>query len=344
MPLRFAFQHLFGSQPRLAPADRTGIALATCTLVALALVPAWASGYAVLATRDAVILAIFALSYDLLWGRAHTLSLGHGMFFGLGAYALAITNTAYGWSSLGGLAAGLAVALLVAVVLGYFLLYAGVRLHFFAVMTLAALLITGQVATSWSALTGGDVGILGIPGIQLNVLGAQLDLSGPLASYFFALCALAVTLLVLWLACRGNYGKVLAAVGTNELRAKTLGYDTSFHLLVVYAASAAIAAFSGGLFAAATGVVATDIFAFFLSTEVVLWVAIGGRGSFIGPVIATILLTRFRQQVSSYSTDLWPLIVGVLMLVLVLYLPDGVRGLRLRFTRWRAPLARQSSP
>jgi ABC-type branched-subunit amino acid transport system permease subunit len=307
---------MFG-QPPLNGIDRRFLAGAAVGVLLLLLMPLWSSNYALLALRDALVLAIFALSYDFLWGKAHTLSMGHGLFFGFGAYALAITNTAHGWPPFAGLLLGIAVAAAAALLLGWFLIYAGVRLHFFAIITMACLLIAGQLATSWSALTAGDVGILGIEGFTESDLG----------SYFFSVALLLVVLAGLWLACRGNYGKVLAAIGTNELRATSLGYDTSWQLLVAFMVSAAVAALSGAVFAAANGVVAPDMFSFLLSTEVILWVAVGGRGTLLGPVIATVLLTRMRQEISSYSTEFWPLIVGTAMLALVLFLPNGLRDL-----------------
>jgi branched-chain amino acid transport system permease protein len=321
------FESLFLSQPPIGGDDRQFLVLTAVGLALLLVLPMWTSSYTLLATRDALVLGIFALSYDFLWGKSHTLSLGHGVFFGIGAYGLAITNTTYGWSPGAGILIGVVAASSFALLLGYFLIYAGVRLHFFAIITMAVVLIVGQVATSWSSLTAGDVGILGIAGLKFESLGSFGDFTGDHASYFLSIVILAICLLGFWAACRGNYGKVLVAIGTNELRAKTLGYDASLYLLIAFVVSAAVAAFSGAIFAAYSGVIAPDVFSFLLSTEVILWVAIGGRGTLIGPVIATVLLTRFRQEISSYSTDLWPLIVGAVMLAFIIFLPGGVRDI-----------------
>lgn len=323
----FSFRLLFLEQPSLCQKDRTFLFASLIGLLIVALVPFVSSSYAMTATRDALILAIFALSYDLIWGKAFTLTLGHAVFFGLGAYGMAIATTRLGWSPLEGILLGMVVAGMVAAVVGYFLLYAGVRLHFFAIMTLAMLLIARQLATSWQSVTGGDVGILGVPPLKLAVGGYELDLSGEVASYYTALGFLALTLLLLWAGLRGNYGKVLAAIGMNEFRAKHCGYKTSFHLLAVFGVSAVLAGFAGALYATLSGVVAPDLFSILLSTEVILWVAIGGKGSLLGAAVATILFTRLQQEVSSYSTELWPLFLGVLFLFCVLALPQGVPGL-----------------
>ena len=315
------------SQPRTTTAERRSLLGGALLVLALCSIPWLVSSYATTALRDALILAIFAVSYDLLWGKAMVLTLGHAVFFGVGAYGVAIATTQLEWSWLQGLWLGTAAAVLLAASVGILLLYAGVRLHFFAIITMAILLITRQLATSWQSVTGGDVGILGIPGIRIDLPGGSLDLSDERSSYLLALAALVLVLLGVWGLVRTRYGLVLASIGMNEFRAKHCGFDTSWHLVLVFTLSAALAAFSGALYAGMAGVVAPDLFSILLSTEVILWVAVGGRGTLLGPVLAAVFFTRVQQEVSSYSTDLWPLILGVLFLVCVLALPHGLVGL-----------------
>lgn len=315
------------SQPRTTPAEKRTLLFGALLVLALGSVPWLLSSYASTALRDALILAIFAVSYDLLWGKAMVLTLGHAVFFGIGAYGVAIATTQLQWSWLQGVGLGMGAAVLLAASVGYLLLYAGVRLHFFAIITMAVLLITRQLATSWQSVTGGDVGILGIPGIRIDFPGWALELSDERSSYLLALVALVLVLLLVWCLVRTRYGLVLAAIGMNEFRAKHCGFDTSWHLVFVFTLSGALAAFSGALYAGTAGVVAPDLFSILMSTEVILWVAVGGRGTLIGPVIAAVFFTRVQQEVSSFSTDLWPLILGVLFLVCVLALPQGFVGL-----------------
>lgn len=324
--IAFAFRLLF-AQPRLGARERLGVLVALAALALLTLYPAIGSEYRVGQLRDGLLLAIFALSLDYLWGRAHTLVLGHALFFGVGAYGMAIATTKLGWSTAGGLGLGMLVASVLAAAAGYFLLFAGVRLHFFAVLTMAMSLIATQVAVSWSAVTGGDVGILGVPPIEFSLLGLTYSGGNGTASYYGALVAVFAVMLLLWLACRGPYGRILEAVGTNENRARTLGYNTALHLLIAFTVSAAVAALAGALFASASGVVAPDLLGVLVSTEVMVWVAIGGRGTLIGPVLATLLVTQVSHAVSSFSTSLWPLILGVLFLLVVFGLPNGLASL-----------------
>lgn len=303
-------------QPALTRREHHALILAAALVLGLAIWPQVASGYGVTRMRDALILALFALSLDFLWGRAHLLILGHGLSFGLGAYAVAVATTLLGWGIGAGIALGIALAGAVAAGLGYFLIHGGVRLHFFAIMTTAALMIAGQIAASWSSVTGGDVGILGVPGWGT-----------PAFTYYTVLALLALALAGVWALVRGPYGLVLAAIGTNEGRAKALGHDSARHLVLAYAGGASLAGLAGGLFATTSGVVAPDMFAPMLSTEVLVWVAIGGRGSLLGPAAAAVLVHHLSLTVSSYSTSLWPLMLGALFLVLVFALPGGISGL-----------------
>jgi len=323
----FTACRLLFAQPRLGGREKLGVLVALVTLALLIVTPFAASEYRLAQLRDALLLALLAISLDYLWGRAHTLVLGHALFFGLGAYGMAIATMKLGLSTGAGIVLGIALASALATISGYFLLFAGVRLHFFAVMTMAMSLIANQVAVSWSSVTGGDVGILGIPPIEFTLLGLRYSTAGDLESYYGALAVATMVLAVMWAACRGPYGKILEAVGTNENRARSLGFNTSLHLLLAFALAAALAALAGALFASASGVVAPDLLGVIVSTEVLIWVAIGGRGSLIGPVIATLIVTQASHSISSFSTSLWPLILGALFLLVVFALPDGLASL-----------------
>ena len=153
-------------------------------------------------------------------------------------------------------------------------------------------------------------GLAGYSGTVLPACGHTLDLSGPVASWYAVATILVALLGAVWLLCRSRYGKVLAAISTNEWRALACGYHTSWHLLLMFVASAVLAAVAGCLMAAAAGVVAPDVFSPVLATEVILWVAIGGRGSLGGPMLAAVGLTLLKHGASSLSTQWWPLILG----------------------------------
>lgn len=134
-------------------------AIAILMLLVLAVVPLVAGGYTLSTFRDIMLLGLFALSLDLFWGRTGILSFDHATFFGLGAYGMAIATTRFGvdpqWASLVGLSVGIGLASLVALIVGYFILYGGVRGAYFTIVTLALTIIAHQTAIGWSSVTGG---------------------------------------------------------------------------------------------------------------------------------------------------------------------------------------------
>jgi ABC-type branched-subunit amino acid transport system permease subunit len=336
---------LWLAQPKPGVDDVPFVGGSALGALLILVLPLCLTPYALSTVRDALIMGLLALSYDLLWGKAGVLTLGHTSFFGLGAYGFAVATVHFALPPMTALLIGLLCGGTVAALFGYFLLYAGVRLHFFAIVSMAVLIIAQQLATSWQSITGGDTGILGIPGLSATFAGHTLDLSGPLATWYTVATIVLFATGITWLACRGRYGKVLTAIATNEWRASACGYHTSFHLLGLFVVSAVLAALAGCLMAASSGVVAPDVFSPLLATEVILWVAVGGRGSLGGPVIAAVAFTLLKQRVSSYSTELWPLLLGAVFLGSVLFLPDGLRirhaGTGVR-RLWRALVAKRA--
>jgi len=336
---------LWLSQPKPGSADVPFVLGSALGLLLILILPHCVEPYMLSTVRDALVMGLLALSYDLLWGKAGVLTLGHTTFLGLGAYGFAVATVQFGLAPVGAILIGLLCTGMVAAAVGYFLLYAGVRLHFFAIVSMAVLIIAQQLATSWQSVTGGDTGILGIPGLTATFAGHSLDLSSPIGSWYAVAAVVLAIACLTSLACRSHYGKVLAAIATNEWRARACGYHTSFHLLLLFVVSALLAALAGCLMAACSGVVAPDVFSPLLATEVILWVAVGGRGTIGGPVIAAVAFTLLKQRVSSYSTELWPLLLGALFLGCVLFLPDGLRARKAAINLrrfWRAMTARRA--
>lgn len=305
------------------------LSLVLALLLALLIAyPYWYDEYNVAALRDILLFGLFALSLDFLWGKTGMLSFGHATFFGLGAYAVAVIAIRSGLdpanASALGLACGIVLAGLLALAVGYFLIFGGVRGAYFTIVTLALTIIAQHIAIGWASVTGGDAGLIGVPPLGFALAGTEFNLADPHALYYFVLGLSTAALIGLWLACRGHYGKVLAAIQDNELRARTLGHHTALHLLIVFAISAMLAALAGGVYATATGFVAPDMIALLLSTEVIMWVAVGGRGTLIGPFIGTYVVWNVGQEISSIDSKLWPLFVGLFFIAMVFLFPDGV--------------------
>ena len=208
----------------------------TLIVVLLLIYPLWASDYQIGVARDALILGILALSLDFLWGKAGILSFGQAAFFGIGAYAVAILGPRLGGGDafLAGLCAGLALAAVVAGVVGYFLLYGGVRGPYLTIVTLALSLVAERIATGWANVTGGDAGLLGSPPPGLAVAGWSAKLETPLSQYLLVLCLLGACTYGIARWCAGRRGVVFTALQDNELRLRALGYDTAGRLLAVF--------------------------------------------------------------------------------------------------------------
>jgi ABC-type branched-subunit amino acid transport system permease subunit len=306
--------------PTLRPATKIAMAV----MAALALLPFVAESYVLSNWRDVMLLALFALSLDLFWGKTGILSFGHATFFGLGAYGMAIATTRFGidpaWASLAGLGFGIGLATLVATLVGYFMIYGGVRGAYFTIVTLAMTIVANNIAIGWSSVTGGDSGLIGVPPFQ----AFGVTFASPTMSFWLVLCILAVCLFGTMRVMNGRTGLVLAAIRDSEVKAETLGYRTPLILLATFVASAAMAALAGAVYATGTGFVAPDMIALLLSTEVIIWVAVGGSGSLIGAVIGTVVVWHLQQKISSISIAAWPIAIGSFFILLVLVFPKGL--------------------
>ena len=310
---------------------RWGVVATTLLVALLAFYPMHADYFALSLGRDALLFAIFALSLDYFWGKTGNLSFGHATFFGAGAYAMAIVTVTLGmgppWGSLAGLLAGVLLAGGISLIVGYFLIFGGVRGAYFTIVTLALTIIASHVAIGWSNVTGGDSGLVGIPPLEIPLPGGSYVFVAPTAQFYLALGLAVVLLAAVWMACKGHYGRVLTAIEDDEQKARSLGYHTSRHLLVVFTLSAMMAGLAGAIYVSATGFVAPDMIGLLLSTEVIVWVAVGGRGTLIGPMIGAFLVFRLQQEVSSVDPKLWPLVIGGFFLVMVFAFPNGILSL-----------------
>lgn len=312
----------YGMRPlaKLKPSSLIAIVL----LAVLATLPVFIDGYTLSSYRDILLLGLFALSLDIFWGRTGILSFGHATFFGLGAYGMAVATTRFGidpyWLSVVGLLTGVGLSAIVSVLVGYFILYGGVRGAYFTIVTLALTLIASQIAIGWSSVTGGDSGLIGVP--PFSIFGYSFV--DPTASYYLAFTLLAACLLVALKVMHGRVGLILKAIQDNEVKVRTLGYRTQFVLLATFVVSATIAGLAGAIYATCTGFVAPDMIALLLSTEVIIWVAVGGSGTLTGAVIGTFIVWQLQQKISSYSVAAWPIFIGSFFILLVLLFPRGL--------------------
>jgi urea transport system permease protein len=298
---------------------------------AAALLPSILSAYQLgLATRF-LVFSILAISLDLLWGYGGVVSFGHAMFFGLGAYAVAITLTHVGGvaGTLLGLALGMAVPALLALALGLFLFYSRVSGVYFGIVTLALTVVFETIAIVSRDFTGGLDGLYGfdIPTIWLPIIG-DVDVWGIRNPFYAALGGLVVAFLIARWITASPFGVTIRAVRDDEARVDMLGYDVAFIKTMLLVISCLMAGFAGSLYAT-VGFISPALLGVFFSTQVLVWVGIGGRGTLVGPILGTILVGVLETYLSGEYEDIWPLFVGVTFLAVVLFWPRGLYPLLL---------------
>jgi branched-chain amino acid transport system permease protein len=299
-------------------------------LLAAALAAWYFSGYAGQdRLGEIAIAAIFAMSLDLMVGYGGMVSLGHALFFGLGAYALAGLTLFLKWPPAAALPAAVLLTGIVALVIGRLIVHLGGV--FFIMVTLAF----GQMGWAWFArdrVFGGIGGLSGVPQLDLAVLGA--DLANPAD---FALLAVAVATVVYLLLARlidSPFGAVVSALHRNANRARALGCPVQRYKLAVFTVAAMLAALAGTLQAQRTGFVSPDLLVWTSSGEVLIMVIIGGLGSLLGPIAGAALWTLLHHYLSAV-TPYWMLIMGSFFVAIVLFAGEGLYGALARLTRRR---------
>jgi branched-chain amino acid transport system permease protein len=284
--------------------------------------------YWVIVLTRALLLAVLAVASDLVWGVTGIFALGQAIFFGAGAYAAGLLSTKAHITSLILLApATAAVGLLGGVLIGAFLFFGRRRVGelYVALVTLALTYALEQVANVWNAIGAGN-GITGLP--LPTLLGQQVQIGLPF--FWIALLAMLATLALAWLLVRSQFGLVMRAVRDDPERAEFLGYRRSSVQLIVFAVAAALAAAGGGLYALEEGFVSPSFLGVALSTQVLIYILLGGRGTLIGPVVGVLVLEVGGQRVQQSLPTEWPIIVGSMLLLVILFLPRGLLDARVR--------------
>jgi branched-chain amino acid transport system permease protein len=294
-------------------------------LLAIALVlPLFLDDFWVLFSTRVLILGLMALSFDLVWGYAGIMSFGQALFFGMAGYSTALTATKLEITSvflLLPLAAliGMAVAFVVAVIVIF-----GKRtpsLVFVALGTLTGSYVVERLARGWSYVGGQN----GIPSLPRLTAGSYEIPEGPMF-YYLALAVLALVYLALRLLVRSQFGLVLAGIRQQEARIAFFGYKTQTYKGIVFTLAGLVAGLSGGLYAFHEGYVGPGQLGPVLSTQVVLYALFGGVGTLIGPIVGTGLIDLLSFHLSTVWDTGWPIILGLLLLVIVVFKPTGLIG------------------
>jgi branched-chain amino acid transport system permease protein len=271
-----------------------------------------------------LILAVFALSVDLIWGYGGMFTFGQAAFFGGAGYLVGMLSTREaGFLPLPlglAIAAAVLVSALLALAISYFTLSrrGGLRGVEFAVVTLAVSVALERLANAGGEITGGQNGIL-----MTKRLGPLHQGHG---FYLLAAVVLLVTYLGLKVFLRSRAGLVFRGIGQNEERVELLGYDVARIKRWVFVLSGAIAGLAGSLFYLHEGIVSPAAVGVGASTLVLLWVVLGGKGTLIGPIVGAVALPYLTARLSGTLLDTWLVVVGVILVAVIVLIPAGVFG------------------
>ncbi len=293
---------------------------AGAAVLAVVAIVAWLSvdyfGYELI--TEIAILAILAMSLDLLVGFAGMVSLGHAAFYGIGAYAIAAFTTMLGWSALPAMGLAVAVSAAAAMIAGA----VAVRLGgvFFIMVTLAI----GEAVHAYlfkARAFGGDDGLAGIAHLDLSFVG--VDLADPRAFAAFALVVAVVAYAVLEMVVRSPFGRLLVAIHQNERRARALGCRVERVKLGAFTLAGALAGLAGTLTAQHTGFISPELLVWTISGEALIVVIVGGMGSLVGPAAGAAVIVLAKHWVSDW-TNYWMLCMGAAFIAVVVLAPNGL--------------------
>ncbi|MBS0123110.1 urea ABC transporter permease subunit UrtC [Thetidibacter halocola] len=309
--------------------------------------------------------ALLALALDLIWGFGGILSLGHGLFFAMGGYLIAMhmlkagyvyggvtpdIMTFMGWTELPAYWFGfesfpyafvliLLVPGLVAFLYGWMSFRSRVSGVYFAIITQALTYVAMLLMYRNDTGFGGNNGMTGFS----TLLGVPVGAPGMVTG--LATASL-VVLLLAFLACgalmRSPFGRLLIAIRDDEARLRFLGYDTLWPKLAAWCLSGVLAAIAGALYVPQVGIINPRLLAPEVSIEIAVWVALGGRGALSGAVIGAIIISALKFWLTGFVPEAWPFILAGVVLVVVTLLPNGL--LDLKPQRLLAPLRRNRKP
>lgn len=324
-------------------------------VILLLLAPLYIGPYNLSLLGRFLAMGILAMGIALVWGNAGILPLGQGLFFGLGAYGIAmhLKLAALGpgeipdfmqWNGLDSLpwlwipfksgvlalAAALIVPTAVASALAWLLFHRRVGGVYFAIITQALALAATTFIISQQPYTGGFNGLTDFG----DAFGFSLaDQKTQVGLYFVTVIILSAAFLATRWLLAAQFGKLLRAIRDGENRVRFLGYDPAPYKVAAFAVGAVLAAIAGILFTLNIGVISPAMIGVVPSIEMVVWVAVGGRESLAGAVLGTLLVNFAKDKVSSAFPELWLYLMGALFVLVVTALPDGLDGLLRLFVR-----------
>ena len=288
-------------------------------LISLALlisVPLFQSAYLIDVVTEILIYALFALSLNVIIGYSGNVSFGHAAYFAIGGYTNAILLTSHGWALVPSFVTSIVVTMIAAGFVAYFC----TRLTniYFAMLTLAFSMLVWAIAFKWRSVTGGDDGFVGIRVPEIINNRAHF--------YYFTLIMVTAAITLLWFICHSAFGRTLVAVRENATRAGFIGVNTRLMRWWAFVVAGTFAGIAGAIFGMFHRGMYVESAFWTQSATVLIMTLLGGMFSFFGPAIGAATLFILERITNEY-TEYWPTVLGFILLVILLFLPDGLAGL-----------------
>jgi branched-chain amino acid transport system permease protein len=288
-------------------------------LIVVCIAPGLLDTYTTNILVRAFFVATAAVTVDLLWGFTGTLTFGQSAYFGIGAYVLAIVFTQFGFNAttaLLGFGGAILLGAIVAAGVGWLSFYPGSTPLYASVISLVLPIVLVQLLYSGGTFTGSSSGLVGFESFDLD-----------LATWFrLAGSGMIVVTAILTIVVRSDAGKLLMALKDNDNRCAYLGINTAHLRIIVLIAAAVIASIAGFGYAGFSAVAAPENASFGFGTDLVVMVALGGRGTLVGAVIGALVIETASAYLSGSLPFVWGLIVGIAFVFVIVVLPSGLLG------------------
>lgn len=299
-----------------------GLLVIFLALLLLLVLPYMASAFQLTLATEILILALFATSFNLLFGHTGLLSFGHAAYFSIGAYTSAIVLVRIRPSMPLALAGGMALATLAALVFGVFCVRRD-RLYF-AMLTLAFGQMVYGLIFDLHRVIGISRVLVGIPRPTIYLTRMSLEIE-PIVGYYYLTAGLVVlSLFLLWAVVRSPFGFTLGMIRVNAERVEFIGVPVRRYRLIAFTISGAFSGLAGALYAPFLRAVTPSLAFWTRSIDPVLMSLLGGMHTFMGPAVGAVIFITIKEALSSLIAEQWMFYLGILLIVLVIFVPGGV--------------------
>ncbi|HEY5497804.1 MAG TPA: branched-chain amino acid ABC transporter permease [Syntrophales bacterium] len=284
-------------------------------IIVLLLLPVFLPRFYVYLVSIILLYGLLATSLNLVLGYGGIFQFHHAVFYGVGAYGTTLMLTKTGLPPMLAFIVGPLVSAAFGLVLGIIC----IRLSklYFGMLQISLGSLVWAIVYRWYSFTGGDDGIHGIPIPEM--------LSSPKSAYYFTLIITLVCLFVMWKIIQSPFGSALQGIRDNPVRSEMIGINVRMHQLLALVLAGFFAGVAGSLFVVVDNTVFPDMLFWTFSLEILIMCLLGGWFTFLGPMLGAAVIVALRTFVSTY-TDYWALVLGIIMMLVIFFLPNGILG------------------